>query len=55
MNGVRREEGLGLIVADRGVDDDVLTLIPVDRGGDAVLVTKLESWAHVGECDIRVK
>ena len=55
MNGVRREEGLGLIVGDGGVDDDVLALVPVDGGGDAVLVTKLESWVHVGECDIRVK
>jgi hypothetical protein len=43
VNGVFREEGLGLLVADRGVDDDIVTLLPVDGGGDAVPVTGLES------------
>ena len=43
MDGVLREEGLGLLVADRGVDDDVVTLPPVDGRGDTVLVTNLES------------
>jgi hypothetical protein len=36
------EQGLGLLVLDGGVDNDVLTGDPVDRGGDAVLVTGLE-------------
>lgn len=33
------EEGLGLVVGDGGVDDDVVSGDPVDGGGDAVLVT----------------
>ena len=37
------EEVLGLVIADRGVDDDILTLLPVDGGRDAVLVTNLKS------------
>ena len=42
VNGVLREEGLGLLVVDRGVDDDIVSLLPVDGGGDAVLVTGLK-------------
>ena len=38
-----REEVLGLLSADRGVDDDILTLLPIDGGRDAVLVTDLKS------------
>lgn len=33
------EQGLGLVVGDGGVDDDVVSGDPVDGGGDAVLVT----------------
>jgi len=40
---VLREEVLGLLSADRGVDDDILTLLPIDGGRDAVLVTDLKS------------
>lgn len=36
------EELLGLLVADAGVDDDIVTGNPVDGGGDLVLVTSLE-------------
>lgn len=43
MNGVPREEGLGLLVADGGVDNDIVALLPVHWGGDAVLVTELKS------------
>ena len=43
VNGVFREERLGLLVGDRGVDDDIVALLPVDGGGDAVLVTELKS------------
>jgi hypothetical protein len=43
VNGVLGEEGFGLVVADGGVDDDIVALLPVDGGGDAVPVTGLES------------
>lgn len=36
------EESLGLLVLDRGVDNDIITGDPVDGGGDAVLVAGLE-------------
>lgn len=36
------EECLRLVVADRGVDDNVFALLPVHRRCDAVLVTNLE-------------
>ena len=37
-----REEGLGFLIANGGVDDDIVALLPVDGGGDAVLVTDLK-------------
>ena len=43
MDGVVREEGRGLLFGDRGVNDDIITLLPVDRGGDTVFVTELKS------------
>ena len=43
MNGVVREEGRSLLVGDGGVDDNIVALLPVDGGGDAVLVTELKS------------
>ena len=36
------EEGLGLLVLDTRVDNDIVTRDPVDGGGDAVLVTSLQ-------------
>lgn len=33
-----REQGLGLVVGDGGVDNNVVSGDPVDGGGDAVLV-----------------
>jgi hypothetical protein len=36
------EEGLGLLVLDGGMDDDVLTRDPVDGCGDSVLVAGLQ-------------
>jgi len=41
--GEFREEGLGLIVADRRVDNNIVALVPVGRGGDTVLVADLKS------------
>ena len=55
MNGVLREEGLCLIVFDGRVNDDISTLLPVDWGGDAVLVTNLESYISGGEYETRVR
>lgn len=37
-----REQLLGLLVGDGGVDNDIVTGDPVDGGGDLVLVTSLE-------------
>jgi len=42
VNGMPGEEGLGLLVVDGGVDDDIVTLLPVDGRRDTVLVTNLE-------------
>ena len=40
---VAREQLLGLLTAlDGGVNDDLVALLPVDRGGDSVLVAHLE-------------
>jgi len=40
---VVREEGRSLLLGNGGVDDDIIALLPVDWGGDAVLVTELKS------------
>jgi len=37
-----REEGLGLVIFDAWVNDDIITGDPVDWGGDAMLVAGLE-------------
>lgn len=43
LNGAQvGEQFLGLVTLDAGVDDDIITGGPVDRGGDLVLVTGLE-------------
>ena len=47
VDGVLGEESLGLLIADGGVNDNVVTLLPVHRGRDAVLVANLES------CNVR--
>jgi hypothetical protein len=40
---VSREQLLGLLTAlDGGMNDDLVSLLPVDRGGDSVLVAHLE-------------
>lgn len=40
--GVLGEKSLSLVVRDAGVDDDIVTLFPVNGGGDTVLVAELE-------------
>jgi hypothetical protein len=42
MNYVLREQDFGLVVCDSGMDNDIITLLPVDRGGNAVLITNLQ-------------
>jgi len=37
-----REELLGQVVADRRVDNDIVTRDPVNGGGDAVFITSLQ-------------
>jgi hypothetical protein len=36
------EQGLGLVILDAGVDDNIISRDPVDWGGDTVLVASLE-------------
>ena len=55
MNGVFREEDLSLVVADRRMDDHILALVPVDGGGDAVLVTDLKGCVRVCEYVIHIE
>ena len=43
VDSVLGEESLGLLGGNTGVDDNVVTLLPVDGGGNAVLVTDLQS------------
>ena len=42
MDGELREEGFGFLVGNGWVDDDIVTLLPVDGGSNAVLVADLE-------------
>jgi hypothetical protein len=41
-NAELREQSLGLLVLDAGVDNHIITRNPVDRGGDSVLIASLE-------------
>ena len=41
-NSELREQGLGLLVLDAGVDDNIITRNPVDWRGDSVLVASLK-------------
>lgn len=43
MSFVLREEGLGFLRAYAVVDNNVVTLPPIDGGRDTVLVAELES------------
>ena len=40
------EEGGSLLVGDRGVNNDIVAVLPVGGGGDSVLVTNLERVHH---------
>ena len=42
-----REQGLRLVVGDGGVDDDIITLLPVHRGGNPMFVAGLESYKPI--------
>lgn len=42
MLDVVGEEGLGLLITDTGVNDDISTFLPVDGSGDTVLVAELQ-------------
>lgn len=44
MYGVFGEESLRFFIGDGGVDNHVVALLPVDRSGNAILVTNLESY-----------
>jgi hypothetical protein len=39
-----REQDLGLFGRDTRVNDDIISLLPVDGGGYAVLITELQGW-----------
>lgn len=60
MHGVVREKHLGLLVFHTGVDDDIVTLLPVNRSSDPVLVASLESikntddLVEVASCHSRI-
>jgi hypothetical protein len=43
VEGDLREEHLGLIIANGRVDNDIITLVPVNWRGYAVFITKLQS------------
>jgi hypothetical protein len=55
-----REQSLGLLILDAGVDDNIVTRNPVDGGGDTVLVANLkgvddtEDLGGVAACGGRV-
>lgn len=38
------EESLRFFIGNGGVDNHVVSLLPVDRSGNAILVTNLESY-----------
>ena len=42
MSSVLGEERLGLIVADTSMNDNIITLLPIDRCSNSVLVAELD-------------
>lgn len=42
VRGEFGEQGLSLLVGDSRVDDNIISLVPVGRSGNAVLVTELQ-------------
>jgi hypothetical protein len=44
VNGKIREQFLRLFIGDTWVDNDVVAFLPVNRGGDPVLVAELEGY-----------
>jgi len=43
------EQSLCLIIGHAGVNDNIFTLLPVNRGSDAVLVANLERINHAND------
>jgi hypothetical protein len=39
-----REQGLRLLIVDRWVDNNVIAFLPVDGGGDLVLIAELQRY-----------
>ena len=50
MLGMFREQSLCLIIGDAGVNDNIITLLPVNGGSNTVLVANLESCFQSGKC-----
>ena len=53
MNRELWEERLCLLVRDSWVYNDIVTLLPVDRCGNAVLVTKLQRIDNANDLVLR--
>lgn len=51
VEGNFREQRLSLLVVDRRVHNNIVALLPVDRGGHLVLVTKLQSYRDIRKCN----
>lgn len=49
VNSVFREKGLGFVFCDTRVHYDVLTLLPVYRGSNTILVADLKGWFEFGK------
>lgn len=41
VNSEIREEGLGFFIADRWVNNNIISLLPIDGSSDTVLITNL--------------
>lgn len=42
MDLVFREQSFRLLIVDTGVNDNIITLVPIDWGGDTILITQLD-------------
>jgi len=55
MEGHFGEQGLRLVIADTGMDNDIVALLPVDRCGDPVLISQLKGCVLVSKYHVRSK
>ncbi len=53
MDLVLREQSFCLLIADTSVNDNIITLVPINWGGNTILITQLDGVDHTDDLVLR--